>query len=79
MIISIIGAGLNVGDIQYCELGKHYWHFVGNTQFIRKFYIAERRIKTPSLEEQINSIPTEECPDAQHHSVEREGTLIINH
>ncbi len=68
---------LDVGDIKYCEPGEHYWHTIDNTKFIRKFYVAERRIETPELKESIDSIPKEECPDALDHIVEKEGNLIM--
>ena len=72
---------LDIGDIRFCGGGKgrkeHYWHYVGDTGFIRKFYVIEKEINSRSLEEQINSIPKEKCPDAIDGVVEREGTSIF--
>jgi len=73
----VAGVHFDVGDISYCETGQHYWHPVGKTRFIRKFYVAEQIIRTPSLKERIDAIPKQDCPDSLEHNIEREGNKLI--
>ena len=70
-----LDAAVNVGNIKYCSPGEHYWHFVGNTNFIRKFYVLRKNINT-SLEKIINSIPQEKCPDVINQDKDREGYKV---
>ncbi len=72
-------AKLGIGDIQFCERGQHYWHYIdGKTkEVIRKFYVIEKKINSRSLEAKIDSIPRKKCPDAIDKVVEREGIEIL--
>lgn len=75
---NLAGEGsLKIGDIQYCPNGEHYWHLIRQKDkeerpFVRKFYVIQVAIDTPSLESKLRAIPVALCPDAQIGSNERE-------
>ena len=74
------GGPSDIGDIQYCPRGEHYWHLIRqkgkeDRRFVRKFYIIQVAVDSHDLEEKIRDIPVALCPDAQQSDNGREGIL----